>query len=196
MTKKTFTKRQLEIINSAIELIAQEGIQNLTIKNLSSKVGVTEGAIYRHFDSKMDILLGILETFRENTNAMFSKIRQQESSPMKQIELLFKEHFKQFNAKPALATIIFAEEIFQNDRRLSQAIISIMETSQQIIQEIISQIQAKKEIRDDISSAHLSLILLGAMRFMVAKWHLSGFSYDLEEEGNKLWESIKKMIRK
>jgi len=196
MTKKTFTKRQLEIINSSIELIAQEGIQNLTIKNLSAKVGVTEGAIYRHFDSKRDILLGILETFKDNTNTLLEKIRQQESSPMKQLELLFKERFKQFSAKPALATIIFAEEIFQNDRRLSEAIIAIMKTSQKIIQEIIEQAQAKKEVRNDISNEQLSLILLGSMRFMVAKWHLSDFGFDLEEKGKVLWDSIKKMIKK
>ncbi|NOY61116.1 MAG: TetR family transcriptional regulator [Calditrichaeota bacterium] len=191
-----FTNRQLKIIDSAIELIAREGIQKLTIKNLSAKVGVTEGAIYRHFKSKIDILLNILEMFKENTESLSSKIRQEELPPIQQLHFLFKERFQQFAAKPALAAVIFAEEIFQNDNRLSDVIVEIMALTQKIFKEIIEQGQAKKEIRDDISSEHLSMILLGSMRFMVAKWHLSGFSYNLEEEGKSLWESIKKMIKK
>ncbi|MCB0284871.1 MAG: TetR family transcriptional regulator, partial [Calditrichaeota bacterium] len=39
----TFSERQQQIINAAIELIAEKGIQQLTIKNLSKKIGVVEG---------------------------------------------------------------------------------------------------------------------------------------------------------
>jgi len=61
-----YTDKQNEIIHAAIELVSDIGIQRLTIKNLSKKIGMVEGAIYRHFDSKIDILLGILEIFKEN----------------------------------------------------------------------------------------------------------------------------------
>ncbi|MGD9706046.1 MAG: TetR family transcriptional regulator, partial [Candidatus Delongbacteria bacterium] len=39
------TERQKEILEKAIKIIAEEGIQNLTIKNLSKAVGVTEAAL-------------------------------------------------------------------------------------------------------------------------------------------------------
>ena len=60
-----FTNRQREIIVTSIDLIAENGIQGLTIKNIARKVGVSEPAIYRHFDSKINILLGILSYFRD-----------------------------------------------------------------------------------------------------------------------------------
>jgi len=41
-----FTSRQKEIINAAIDLIADNGIQQMTIKNLAIKIGFAEGAIY------------------------------------------------------------------------------------------------------------------------------------------------------
>ncbi|MCK5088225.1 MAG: helix-turn-helix transcriptional regulator, partial [Melioribacteraceae bacterium] len=46
------TKRQAEIIDESIKLIADKGIQGLTIKNLSKAIGVSEPAIYRHFENK------------------------------------------------------------------------------------------------------------------------------------------------
>ena len=55
------TKRQEEITKEAIKLISEKGIQGLTIKNLSKRIGISEPAIYRHFEGKTDILLKLLE---------------------------------------------------------------------------------------------------------------------------------------
>ncbi len=65
------TERQKEIISVSLELISEKGIQGLTIKNLSKKIGVTEPAIYRHFDSKTEILISILDFFKKNSAQIF-----------------------------------------------------------------------------------------------------------------------------
>jgi len=191
-----FTDKQQKIIDAAIELIAEKGIQKLTIKNLSAKVRVTEGAIYRHFKSKIDILLGILELFKEQKNDLIKNISAKKLSAINQLEIIFEEHVNQFVAKPALAAIIFAEEIFQNEKQLSETIVSIMETNQKIVEDIIEDGQKKGEIRNDISSEQLSLIVLGAIRLIVAKWHLFGYKFDLQKEGMELFHSIQKIIQK
>ena len=60
MTSK-LSKRQLEIIDTAIKLIGDGGIQALTIKNLSTEIGVAESALYRHFKSKTEVLSTVLD---------------------------------------------------------------------------------------------------------------------------------------
>ncbi|MCK5675079.1 MAG: helix-turn-helix transcriptional regulator, partial [Spirochaetales bacterium] len=49
---KDLTKRQRQIIDISINIISERGIQDLTMKNLSSQLGISEPAIYRHFESK------------------------------------------------------------------------------------------------------------------------------------------------
>ena len=46
------TERQQEIIDVALKLINNRGIQGLTMKNLSREIGVSEPAIYRHFETQ------------------------------------------------------------------------------------------------------------------------------------------------
>ncbi len=65
------TARQKEITEVALELISEKGIQGLTIKNLANKIGITEPAIYRHYDSKIDILIAVLDLFKQNTEHFF-----------------------------------------------------------------------------------------------------------------------------
>ena len=61
----SLTKRQSEIIDAALKLTAEGGIQNLTIKNLGNALGITEPAIYRHFRSKSEIVRTMIGRFDE-----------------------------------------------------------------------------------------------------------------------------------
>jgi TetR/AcrR family transcriptional regulator, fatty acid metabolism regulator protein len=189
-----FTERQKEIINVSIKLIAEKGIQQLTIKNISKSLGISEPAIYRHFESKLDILLAILSNFKANNKATVKRIYSVDRSAIEQIEMMFLKHFKHFTEKPALAAVIFSEEIFQNDKRLSEQIATIMKLSQEAMSTLIKKGQSNNEIRKDIPDEQLSLIIMGALRLIVKKWKLSNFAFDLEKEGGQLWKSIIKLI--
>ncbi|MFP4548360.1 MAG: TetR/AcrR family transcriptional regulator [Fidelibacterota bacterium] len=192
---KNFTNRQNEIINAAVELIAEKGIQQLTIKNLSGKIGIVEGGIYRHFKSKIDILLSILVSFENrigsaNETLLFSA----DENALTKLKTIFLNTFKNFKANPALAAVIFSEEIFQNDKRLSEKVFAIMQQHQAILQKIILIGQQSDHIRSDIPVKHLTLMITGTLRLIVTQWRLTGFTYDLESEGEQMWYSIKKIL--
>ncbi len=193
---KNFSERQLQIINAAIELIADKGIQKLTIKNLSQKIGTAEGAIYRHFEGKINILLGILEFFKEDKENSFSQVQPNSVSAVEQLRNMFQKRFNYFAENPAIAAVIFSEEIFQNDKRLSEEVFRIMENSRNTITHILKEGAVRGEIRNDIAARELATIITGALRLTVTRWRLSGYSFDLIKEGNKLWDSINKIVTK
>lgn len=192
----SFTDRQEQIINAAIELIAENGIQQLTIKNLAKKIGLAEGALYRHFDSKVNILLGILTLFKANRNITIQQLLSDSLNSVEKLQLLFQQRFEQFTKNPAIAAVIFSEEIFQNDRRLSEQVFTIMQESQDVVQKVIEKGQNTGQLRNDISAQQLALLITGALRLIVTQWRLSGFAFDLQKEGQKLWECIYKVVTK
>jgi len=191
---KQLTSRQEEIINASIEIISEKGIQNLTIKNLSKAIGISEPAIYRHFESKMDILLTILSKF-ENYIITDKDIHKNiELSPMKKLEEIFSHHFSHFEKNPAFAAVVFAEEIFRDDKRLSEKIHEIMKRNFEMMLLIAKDGQAKGEIRKDIEGDQIILIIMGGLRLIVKKWKLSNHSFKLISDGKKLWRTVKKLI--
>jgi AcrR family transcriptional regulator len=46
-----------------MNIISNDSIHNLTIKNITTKLGISEPALYKHFKNKSDILLAILEKY-------------------------------------------------------------------------------------------------------------------------------------
>lgn len=62
---------RLALINAAIEMIHQQGIDQLTMRNLSEWVGVSRTAAYRHFSDKADLLTATaIEGFKMFSQAL------------------------------------------------------------------------------------------------------------------------------
>ncbi len=193
---KSFTKRQQQIIDTAIELIADKGIQELTIKNLSKKIGIAESAIYRHFSSKMEILLGILTLFKTHKERINGDIGRLQSANSEKLHAMLRQRFEHFIKNRAMATVIFSEELFRNDRRLSEQIYEIMLANQEVIINLIKQGQQNGEFRNDVPAQEIAFMVTGALRLIVTHWRLSDFKIDLLEEGEKLWYTIERLIER
>lgn len=189
------TERQQQIINVSLELIAESGIQSLTIKNLAKKIGFAESAIYRHYDNKIQILLAILDFFRQNTSMFFINQLNSNANALQKIETLFQNHFAKFAASPSLVAVIFSEEIFRNEKELSEKVKEIVNSNTANLKTIIENGQSSGEIRADIEAAHMAVIILGSLRMFVKQWHMSGNKFNLVEKGSAFIESIKVLIK-
>ena len=188
------TERQQEIIETALGLINEKGIQGLTIKNLSKRLGITEPAIYRHFENKIQILIALLDLLKKNTSVIFEAELNSDETAVLKVARLFEKHFKSFAEMPSLASVVFSEEIFRNEEKLISKISEVIEHNNQTLLAILTEGQRNNEIRNDIDAGHLVIFIMGALRLFVKKWQFSGFAFNLEKEGAKLIESVKCII--
>jgi len=189
-----FTKRQTEIIDVTIDLIAKGGIQNFTMKSLAEEIGISEPAIYRHFKSKLEILLTILKSIRAEAMKIDQQNDCHEKWTISEIDQMLRMQIQRFIQKPSLASIIFAEEIFQNELQLSNAVLTIMNERSELMEMVIQREQERGAVRKDIRAHAIAQIIMGTVRFMVNKWNVSGNKYDLNKEYTENWAAIIKMI--
>jgi AcrR family transcriptional regulator len=54
-------ERPRELLESALDVFAQRGYRNTRLDDVAEAAGVTKGAIYHYFDTKEDLLLGVIE---------------------------------------------------------------------------------------------------------------------------------------
>lgn len=57
--------RKEEILLTALELFAHDGYEAVSVSQISGKLGITKGALYRHFKNKRDIFLQIVKKMEE-----------------------------------------------------------------------------------------------------------------------------------
>lgn len=188
------SERQEQIISESIKLIDVKGIQGLTIKNLSKAIGISEPGIYRHFDSKTEILLSILNNFKEMAVMLSEMMGSYDATAIEKIRFMFSKMLELFSETPSMVSVIFSEEIFKNEEILKNRIVEILNLHGQTLENIISEGQSQKNIRKDVDKKSLALITMGSFRMLVKKWDLNNHNFDLSAEGSKLIVVLSKVL--
>jgi AcrR family transcriptional regulator len=195
MKNKDFTERQIEIMEAATLRIDKFGIQELTIKNLASDLNLSEAALYRHFKSKNEILLGLLTYFILEMNERLEVIIE-EKQPSELLKKIFVSQLNTFVQKPAIVSVIFSEGIFQFNKELSEKVSTMMALMQKNIKALIERGQNEGVYGKLLGADTITTIIMGSMRMVVLKWKLSGNKSNLVNDGKNVLNGLLKMIEK
>ena len=197
MKNKDFTERQIEIMEAATLRIDKFGIQELTIKNLASDLSLSEAALYRHFKSKNEILLGLLTYFiLEMTERIAVIIEDKEKQPSELLKKVFVSQLNTFVQKPAIVSVIFSEGIFQFNKELSDKVSTMMALMQNNINALITRGQNEGVYGKLLGADTITTIIMGSMRMVVLKWKLSGNKSNLVNDGKNVLNGLLKMLEK
>ena len=187
------TDRQNEIIETAIRIISRKGIQEFTIRNLSRELGISEPAIYRHFESKTDILSALLEFLHSDTIAIFDQVSG-DGPALTQLEQYFSLLFLRLQQRPAVAAVVFSDEVFMNEERLAATVRALVELTIDNTTRLLTRAKENAEIPTDIDAYDLATLLSGGVRLLVRRWHMASGSWNLCEQGQRLIRTFVKLI--
>lgn len=88
MTRLPASKRREQLLDRAAELFAKFGFARATTAQLAKAAGVTEPIIYRHFDSKRDLFVALIERTGRETIAEWEQHLADASDPAERLRRL------------------------------------------------------------------------------------------------------------
>ncbi len=109
------------ILSTAKDMISEVGFHKMTTANLAKRADISEGTIYRHFESKEDILQHILDTFDEKYQALVENCRTRMDKGTLSLEDLLGSHFAFLDANAADIKIVLGTYSIQDVTRRSMA---------------------------------------------------------------------------
>ena len=187
------SKRQLEIIEAAGKILTEKGINGLTTKKLAQEMNFSESALYRHFTSKEEIIVCMLNYLALNMDQ--HSIELENKNPIEQLKNFFQNQFRFFESQPYFVIAVFSEGLLEESEKINHAIKNLMNKRMQLLKPIIQIGQEKGAITNDLDSDELIHILMGSVRLFMLKWRMSKFEFDIQTEGNKMLTSILKLIQ-
>ncbi len=189
------TERQKEIIHAAMNIIVSEGTHKLTIRNVAAAIGVTEPAVYRHFPSKHDLLVHLLEHLQQSIVLVIGQMDAEQESFSRFTQLFLSALFARIESNPAFALFVFTEEAFHADAALRPLLAGMLAEITGLLKQIISRYQAAGECRADLSSDDIASLMLGTIRLSVTRWHLTDNSPPLTEKAGSQAELFGSLFR-
>ena len=188
------TPRQLELIEAASRLLTTSGVNGLTIKNLAKEMNFSESAIYRHFSSKEDIILAMLDYLAENIDEQLSNVPKTEN-PEDNFRAMFQEQFKFFSRNSHYVVAVFSDGLLEESQRINEAILKLMVVMMKHLMPLLTDGQQKNIFTNAIENEDLVHIVMGSFKLQMFKWRLFSFEFDLIESGNKMIDSILTLIK-
>ena len=187
--KKDQGKRQNEILDAALHLIAEKGIRNLTIRHLSQAMHITDAALYYYFQDKLAIIQALVSRFEGEADAVEDELHgwaAVDAALIHRTELVL--------ATPDLARVVFAEELFQGDPEVEQILFGMMQRHRKIMLRHFKEAEDAGEIRSDIPDDTLFRMILGPLRLLIKQWGMSHGAFDLRKERQKLLDGLRTVL--
>lgn len=190
----TKTERQKEIIEAAGIILTKSGVSGLTIKNIAKQMHFSESAIYRHFDSKEDIILGMLEHLAVEMDLRCSILLSNTNDPKKNFLLLFNSQVEFFDSHKHFVVAVFSDGLIEESEKINDAINRIMKVKLKHLKPILVTGQKLKIFNPEIEIVDLIHIILGSFRLLMYKWRISNFDFELKQSADSLLSSLISLI--
>jgi len=158
-----YTSRQAEVLHHSLILIQEQGLAGLTMRKVAERMGFSEPAIYRHFKTKQDLVLGIISQLEANLiQPMQAMAANRERSVVDRITDIVTHHLDLIAAHNALPILLFAEAAASADERLTLAMREVFAAYEGLLIGLLQEGLDKGQIDPGLDPRDGAMLLMGA----------------------------------
>jgi AcrR family transcriptional regulator len=185
--------RRTQIADAARKVVVKYGSEHVTVRRIAQETGITEGALYRHFKSKHDILALMVERTQEDIVAGIVKGAAGQT-PLGILESALRNHMSSIEQRKSVSFQVIAEIISLGDKKLNRQASEALERYTAYIGDLLSQAIAAGEIRKDVDPEEAAILVTAAIQGLVSRWALSNYGFNLEQQYLSLWKMLRATI--
>jgi len=191
--RETTGIRQRQITEAALRIVGEKGIHGATTAAIAAEVSISEGAIYRHFNSKEDIVRSVIGKIGEDLLMILGEVKNI-ADPLEKLGEIFRRHLAYAENNRGIPRTVFSEEVMVNNEALREEIGKRLAGYCTGVREAIAEGQRQGSVRMDLNPAALTSMFIGTINFTIIRWVLSGFALDLEKERAMLWDTFSSSV--
>lgn len=137
------TKKQL-ILDAAIELFAEKGIESTSVQQITDKCGISKGSFYLIFKSKEELIIAIIDYFMQTFLAEVDRSVSATNTGNDKLYQYFYSSLNFFNEYKSLALIFLREQIASISEQSFQKLIHYEMESNQFLSRLLDEIYSEK----------------------------------------------------
>jgi TetR/AcrR family transcriptional regulator len=132
-TRLPTAERQSEIVAAALQLAWQRSPVSITTSDIAAAIGVTQGAVFKHFPTKDAIWLAAMQWVRERLLLTLGDAARAEATALQGLAAVFHAHVAFVIAHPGAPRIIFHELQQSADSPVKQEVGALLRAYRQLL---------------------------------------------------------------
>ena len=102
-------ERRAATVEAVVDLAAEQNPSDITTTAIAQRMGLTQGALFRHFPTKDAILQAVMSWVTERLLARVDKAAESTTSPLAALEAVFMTHIDFVSEHPGVPRMLFGE---------------------------------------------------------------------------------------
>jgi AcrR family transcriptional regulator len=188
------SKAKTTVLAAASAVIREDGPRAATLKNIATKAGITEPAIFRHFDGVDGLfggLFGVYERIHERSASAFDA----EGKGVTKLHAASLVLIADIAASRDFAYLILhARHVFRGYPDFKAKIAANEAKDQTRFLACVNEGIKAGDIRSDIDPVSAAASLIGGIRGTAEMWVESGFGFDLTATYADRWDDFERMV--
>lgn len=173
------TDKQQGIVDAARRIISTRGIESLTIREIAKEVKVTEGALYRHFKSKAEIISLLIDDVERTLLSTVQLASEKDADPLSRLQSILFSHISYAEQRKGFTFLLINEALSLKEVKLQKKMYAVIEQYLRKIRAVLIDGIDKKIFRKDMDVGLASLAFFGLVQSFVTFWALSAFEFSI-----------------
>ncbi|MEN9464367.1 MAG: hypothetical protein RL217_548 [Pseudomonadota bacterium] len=185
-TLKADERRSLTV-QTVIELASEQNPSEISTTAIAERMGVTQGALFRHFPSKDAILEAVMSWVAERILARIDKAAQDNASPLSMLEAAFMAHIDFVTKHPGVPRLLFGELQRAGDTLPKRMVQMLIHQYRERLQRWFSQGMACGELSPKLDTQAAAVLFIGSIQGLVMQSLLANNPQLITQNAQAVW---------
>ena len=178
--KQSTEIRQAALVDAALTLAAQRSPAGITTGDLAQAVGITQGAVFRHFANKEAIWLAVLDWTADSLMSRLQAAADGELAktvklaPLAALQAVFMAHVDFVVAHPGVPRVIFQELQHAQDTALQKRVRGLMQQYRRLLMGLLEHAQEQRLLAPGTDREAAAVLFVGSVQGLVMQSLISG----------------------
>jgi TetR/AcrR family transcriptional regulator len=186
-TRLPTEERQAEIVAAALRLAREASPALITTSDIAAAVGITQGAVFKHFATKDGIWLAAMGWVSDTLLAALEAAAREAASPLAALAAMFDAHVDFVVAHPGVPRLIFHELQRPADSPIKQQVRQLLKAYRQLLRRQLDAAVAAGEVAAAIDLEAAATLFVGVVQGLVMQSMATGHAAIVKSQSRSLF---------
>ncbi|HEC19612.1 MAG TPA: TetR/AcrR family transcriptional regulator [Gammaproteobacteria bacterium] len=188
-------ERRLVTVETVIELAGEQNPSEITTAAIAKRMGLTQGALFRHFPNKDALFQAVMEWVSERLLSRIEKAVAAKASPLDALESMFMAHVAFIGEHPGIPRMLFAELQRAEETAPKRMAQTLLRRYEERTNRLLEQGKACGEIDEKLDSEAAATLFIGTIQGLVMQSLIAGDTSHMHRNAPKVYAVYQQGIR-
>ena len=184
-SRRSTEVRQQEIVLTVLALAQERGVEAITTQAIAEHMGLTQGAVFRHFPNKEAIWAAVLDWLQARLGEVFQPVPG--AAPLAEVTRIFEAYMALFAAHPSVPRLFFSDTFHHPYPRLHERLQAMVQGCEGQLARWLTEAAELDEVRADLPAPAAAKLLLAIVQGLAFQSCVLGVVPDPVAAGRQLF---------